>query len=391
MPPRRKTPLPARSLEEVLDAFPTLRQSLLSKADNCLLGTLFELEGRAYTNAAQARGQLGHKTAARILTTLRATGEVKMPVAEGLEILYEVCAQRDVPDAQVVIVPARERRLLRIAIVRLCGNEFRMSQLMDVERRLEARLTYPHPDGGIVERRVTGQPDALIADPPDGAVVLDWKFQWGTPPAGKADEHLDDPDHVSYQGYFQQRMYALLVMRNYPAVQRVVLREFYPLVTVARYGTVLRADLEHIERELAQICELIDRALVGGSGSQMWQPSPGKHCAYCEAPTRCPIAADVRAREGGIGSWPEAERAAAEYVLAGEVRKDLHEALKAWVDVHGAVPVKSAKGRYVVRWKGPRGNRTFGVYVPDDSDRGPKDPRLESVFATVAERARSTT
>lgn len=407
----RRRPLPPRTLEEVIEAFPAHRQSLLSTFDNCSLSALFGLENTPFTNAAQARGIIFHRTAAEILRTLRRTGEVKMPVSEALEILYEQAAQRDVPPEDVVTVPIRERRLLRIGVIKLVShNEFRMKRLIAVERRLSTTVEYPHPEGGMVTRKLTGQPDALIADPKteydpvSGAIVLDWKMSLRAPPKGRDDDHWDTPESVSYNGYFQQRKYGLLVLKNYPSVQRVRLREFYPLENVARYGTVYRTDIEHLEREFAVLAELLDRALMGGSASKQWQPSPGKHCAYCPSPTRCPIKDDVRAREGGIATFPEMKRAVNEYVWMGETRKELHEALKNYIAEHGGengedyVTVSSPKGRYAVGWrKNKTGNgKQFTVFVPPqpdptitpnepEIDTGP-DPRLDAALAEARER-----
>src|SRR4051794_29134153 len=99
----RRTIHPPRTLEQVHERWPAIRQSLLASYDNCSLSTLMELEGHAYTNAAQARGILFHRFAAKVLNTLRATGEVKMPTEEAMAILYEVCAQRDVPVGDIVV------------------------------------------------------------------------------------------------------------------------------------------------------------------------------------------------------------------------------------------------------------------------------------------------
>lgn len=429
---RRK--LPPRELAEVLGHFPDLRQSLLGDFDSCRLMARFGLETTPFNNQAQARGIIFHRFAGEVLKTLRRQGEDRIPVEEALTILYEVCAQRDVPPEEVVTVNAEQRRLLRIAVIKFASeNRFRMDRLIDVERRLWATVRYPqsaecstcvrHPrgdrrygvvstgrledgracrecggsglalTGGMVERRLTGQPDALVADPPDGAVVLDWKTTLKPPPVYKPrreDGHHDHDRGLSYLGYFQQRMYALLVMTNYPAVSRVTMREFYPLAGEARVATVLRTDLEHIERELAGIAEQLDRALMAGGDSPLWHPSPGRHCTFCPRPMSCPIDAEVRMSEGGITSAAQASRAAAQFVL---VRRDddvLREALKAWVEEYGPVPVRSGKGRYEVRWKAPKegnGRGTFGVHVPEVSDRGPADPSMDENIAAAFEAA----
>lgn len=177
------TVLPQRELAGVIEAFPALRQSLLGEFDSCRLATRWSLEGVPSTNPAQARGILFHRFAGEVLRTLSATGETSIPVAEALEILYEVCAQRDVPDAEVVLCPAEERRLLRILAIKfVTQNVWQMDRLMAIEERLYADVDYVGPGGDVVTRRITGQPDALLADPPDGLIVLDWKTTQSPPP-----------------------------------------------------------------------------------------------------------------------------------------------------------------------------------------------------------------
>lgn len=384
----KRPPLPVRSPEAVLEAYPHHRQSRLGEFDNCALAARFGLEGYAYNNAAQARGILFHRYAAEVLRTLRQTGELLIPTEEAMAILYEVSAQRDVPDHDVVIVPARERRMLRMCALKFAGKPFNMTKLIDIERRLFATVKYNGPDG-VVERQITGQPDALVADPPDGAVVLDWKT---TPkaPSEYGGKETDTPEGVSYMGYWQQRFYALLVMENYPAVQRVTLREYYVLPGEVRTATVHRHQLEHIEREIAVQVELMDRALTGGSKSELWRPSPGKHCTYCPRPNACPIEQEARG-DGAVTSLAAAKRYAAELVVALRVKDTRREALNAWVDVHGPVPVKSGKERLEYRWKPySTGNGgSYGLHVPAESDRGPNDADLEAAFLEAAARAKA--
>lgn len=386
------TVLPQRDLAGVIEAFPALRQSLLGDFDSCRLATRWSLEGVPSTNPAQARGILFHRFAGEVLRTLSATGETSIPVAEALEILYEVCAQRDVPDAEVVLCPAEERRLLRILAIKfVTQNVWQMDRLMAIEERLYADVDYVGPTGDIVTRRITGQPDALLADPPDGLIVLDWKTTQSPPPEYRPRDGVERYDHgrgLSYLGYFQQRVYALLALHRYPAASSVTLREYYPLKDATREATVLRVDLEHIERELALLAELLDRALMGGSSSGLWQPTAGRHCGWCPRPGDCPLSAQVRLAEGGITSEDQARQAAAQYVLATRDKDLLTTALKSWVEDHGPVPVKSGKGRYEVRWKysATSGSRSFGLHVPDVSDRGPVDPVLDRTFEALQER-----
>lgn len=398
---RRK--LPPRTIEEVVAAFPRYRQSMLGAVDECALRARFELESAEFNTHEQARGTLFHRYAAEILRTLQRTGQVSIPVAEALQILYEVCRQRDVDSRDVLVIPARERRTLRKCAIGLVYDrerkrlrEFRVDRLLAVEERLTHTLRYEGPDGNMMDRVISGQPDAILADPPDGVVVLDWKTTRSAP-GQKSRPTLDDPKFdpggstagISYEGYWQQRFYALLIMSNFPSVQRVTLREFYVLPGEARIGLVTREALEHVEEEIALVAAFLDRALMEGRDSPLWQPSPGRHCTYCRRPQSCPIEAEARAVEGGITSSEQAKRIGAEAVVAERVRDVSREALKAWHDeTHEPIPVKSAKGRYEWRWgSDTSGRRRFGMHVPDTSDRGAHDPALEEAFKAAAEVA----
>jgi hypothetical protein len=399
----RPRPLPERTFEEVLEAFPRYRQSMLGDVDNCALMARFDLEGAEFNTHEQARGTLFHRYAAEILRTLQTTGQVSIPVSEALEVLYEVCRQRDVPSHDVVVIPQRERKVLRSCAIGLVWDrnagpkgkprEFNMRRLLDVEKRLTHTLRYEGPDGNMIDRVISGQPDAVLADPPDGVVVIDWKTTRSAP----GQQHrpsIDDEKFspggetsgISYEGYWQQRFYALLIMANYPSVSRVTLREFYVLPGEARIGVVTREALEHIEREIADVCAFLDRALMEGSRSPIWQPSPGRHCTFCRRPQSCPIEVEARAVEGGLTGLEQAKRVASEFVVADRVRDVSREALKAWHDeTHEPIPVKSAKGRFELRWgSDASGRRRFGMHVPETSDRGAHDPVLEEAFMQAA-------
>jgi PD-(D/E)XK nuclease superfamily len=434
----RTQPLPPRTLDEVHEAFPKLRQSTMGQFDNCALSALFDLEGYAFTTSEQARGIIYHRFAGKVLKTLWETGNTTMPVAEALQILHEACAQRDVPDRDLVWVPTRERRLLRTAAIMLVWNPveralrpFGVDRLIPdgIELRLDAPVRYPESrpclacggegdcdrcggwgrelTGAMVERVVTGQLDALLADPPDGMVVLDWKTTRKAPPRYEG-EHRGERGRVdgsrvdaglSYLGYWQQRTYGLSVLRNMPEyIYRVTLREVYPLDLNAqgnmevRTSTITRDDLPRIEEELATVAELVDRGLMSGSDSNVWKPQPGVHCSFCRAPSRCPIEPEARGA-GRITSKAEAERVGAEAIVAKQVLDHGKAALKEWVSVYGPVEAKWAKGRQCWRFKAPasgKGRGTFGVFVPEASDRGPEDPAVAGAFAEVKERQGAT-
>jgi hypothetical protein len=224
-------------------------------------------------------------------------------------------------------------------------------------------------------------------NPPDGASLVDWKLTWALPPEPQGE--ADPTRHLSYEGYFQQRFYGWLVMRNYPAVQSVTLREVYPLVSGLRKATLLRADLELVERELSILAAEFDARVQAGGESPLWSPSPGKHCSFCPRPGDCPIEAESRG-DGAIEDGEQAKRYAAQYVVADQVRKHRVGALKAWVQRSGEpVELKSAKGRYVMGWKETPNGRRFVPFVPEDSDRGPDrgEPDLEAALRASVDAA----
>lgn len=387
-------PGPPISPEEVRERYPVLRQSILSKFDACPLSTLFELRhSNGWSTTPQARGTLMHRFYAECLRTMVRTGERRMPTEEAMVILREVIRQRDVPLHERVRVPLRELPVMRMEALKwVRDNEFNVDRIVAVEERLNAEL--PLSDGRT--RTLTGQLDALLFDPPDGAIVLDWKSTWALPPEtreGVPDQ--DDPSRISFEGYFQQRFYGYLVLRAYPAVQRVTLREFYTRRSKVRSAVLLRSDMEHVEHDLAQLVEAFDDSLAAGArnaGTGLegdgWPATPGKPCAWCAKPGACPIEREARG-DGAIQSAEQAERYAAEREVAERVRGHRTGALKSWVDVHGPVPVKHSKGRMMIGWSEKlRGGRVFGTFVPDQSDRGPKDPEMEQSMTASVEEAR---
>jgi hypothetical protein len=408
------------SIEEVVASFPTIRQSLLSKLDDCPLSTFFELKyAKGWSTHPQARGTLFHRTAAECLTTMQELGMNTISVSEALTILVEVCRQENVPPEDIVRVPLRDMRELRMAVVKFAkDNAFSTEKIAMIEKRLAATISYPAPGGGFVERELTGQLDALLYDPPNGAIVIDWKDTWGLPPKPKEvgpgqQQHPDDElAGISYHGYFQQRFYGWLVMKNFPQIERVTLREFYPRFTEARKATLTRDRLGEVEEELSVLAQAFDLAVMQGApkfpygveyvdgekrlniGSLgRWQPSPGKHCGFCVAARHCPIESDVRLESGGtLHSAEAARQAAAELQVVDRVRDVLLKGLKAYVETTGApVPVKYAKGRRVIGWhRNSKGGRRFGLYTPDDSDRGGHadlDRQLEEAMRSARLRA----
>lgn len=317
-------PLGPIDLEEAIRRFPTVRQSLLASYDDCELGALFRLRyENGWSTHPQARGTIFHRVAAECLRVMREQDSEGVPVGVALSILEETLLQRNVAPENIVRVPLREIPMLEMTVRKFASdNTFNVRNIIDVERRLSCAIRYPDENGEMVERVLTGALDALIARPPDEAIVLDWKDTWALPP--ERDEDADDPG-VSYHGFFQQQFYAWLVMMTYPAINAVTLREFYVRRTKARPARVTRQDLPRVEQRLRQLVANFDRAVMAGQPPRLymsdlnahgsWKPSPGKHCFAGETrfltdrgarSLRECVAQSVRVL-GRTGQWEDAE------------------------------------------------------------------------------------
>jgi hypothetical protein len=373
--------------------FPRLRQSLLSDFDNCALTSAF---GVAYetgwSSHPAARGTITHRTIAKALRELvvndDGSGRLSVDVVvDG--ILPDVIRQAEATDGvgwdvngelvpapaggkpeaeDVVCVPLREIAQARISLKAWAANvRFTVANIAGIEKRFEATVTYPDGHGGHVERVVTGQLDVLLIEG-DTAIVIDWKDTFAIPPESK----------ISEEGYFQQRVYALLTFLFYPRVQRVVLREYYVryaagksvdrkgrAINPVREATVERYNLPEIEAEVSALVERFDRAHEVGR----FKVAPGSHCSYCAMPSKCPIPAEVR-REGRITSAAEAEEVAGSVQRAEAIADQGRKALRPWVRNHGAVHVKDAKRP-----------RVFGELVRTRTRR-PDEAKVKQALAT---------
>jgi hypothetical protein len=358
-----------------VERFPHLRQSRLSTFDRCALSSHFEEEYMSgFSSHAQARGSIFHRVAAKCLAAMykqyekegydvpgRQPGQIDTDAA--IAILDETLRQQDIDQrchkprcgkpivkresgriwcaaghdyqSDFVNLPLEQIKDLRWVVVKWAhDNLFDIANLIDVEQRILAPITYPDPAGGTVERTLTGQLDALFVagEENEEFIVIDWKDSWGLP----------GPTAVGFDGYFQQRFYAWLVFKNYPMAQRVTLREFYVRFSEAREATVFRSDIADVEADLSALAERFDRAHT----ERNFPPTPGVHCHFCPSPGACPIFPGVRA-EGMITDAATAKRIAREITVAGAALKSRKSALSAYTSAHGPEEVSSHKGRRV--------------------------------------------
>lgn len=363
-----------------------IRQSAIARFDACALSLLFDLtqprELRQQASLMSARGTLFHLWVKTALRQMRAEGWDEYPVEMGLELLLQVLAQRDVPDDEVVRLPMRELRWLRVLITRWCeGARFNAQRILAIEERLEMRVPCPDGAGGMYERRVSGQPDVLVADPGEvpSIIVVDWKAGWA-PPANEVEkeEPSDDDQRLSDHGYAQQVIYGAMVLANFPAIQKVTLREAYIMAGEYREASVHRGQLERVMDVLGAVLSQIDAAIDAGPDSARWVPTAGTHCSMCPRVRACPLKDWLGIPE----TLEEAQLLAREWHVAGEVRKERLPLIKGWYDAHGPIPIDHAKGRREVGWvQNKTGNgRRFVMYEPKDAPASPFDERMEAVL-----------
>lgn len=397
-----KLPVPEKplDLDGVLERWPTVRQSLLSKFDDCALSCYFELKYRtgSWSTLDAMSGTIMHRFCAECLREMREMDSEYIEVGIALSILEDVLEQRDVPPEDRVRIPLRHVPTLRWMASKFArDNHFSIRHVVDIEHRLEAKLEYRDDDGELRTRALTGQLDALIADPdtPEEAIIIDWKTGWGLPPRRHQD--AEDPG-LSYHGFFQQRFYGWLVMKNYPHIRAVTLREFYTRRSQARPARIERSSLPQIEQELGFLVLELDRALKHGKPKKLdfehvgpWKPSPGKHCANCLGARNCPIESDAR-EHYAVTSQSRAEQMVAELEVAEAIRGSHREALRPFVDLHGPQGSKWSKGRRAFGYKTTRSGPTLTFFTPSGTDRAPsraeEDKKLEDALRRSAEAAK---
>jgi hypothetical protein len=388
------------SLDEVIERWPRIRQSTLANHDDCALSAYFEMRYTGYwSNLPAASGTIFHRFCAAVLKYMREADAEFIDVGIALGILAEVLEQRDVEPHERVRIPLREVPNLRWMAVKFAkDNRFSIRHVVDVEHRLEAPIEYRDDDGELRTRILTGQLDALIADPAreEEAIIIDWKSGWGLPP--RRPENADDPG-LSYHGFFQQRFYGWLVMKNYPHIKAVTLREFYTRRTEARPARIERSKLEEVEEDLARAVRELDLALASGPPKKLqlskvapWNPAPGKHCAYCVGASQCPIESSARERHSAT-SQKQAERMVAELEIAESIRGSHREALRQFVDLHGPVGARWSKGRRAFGYKTQKnGKPILTFFTPEGTDRAPEraeeDAALEEALKASAEAAK---
>jgi len=381
------------SLDKVIETYPVLRQSLLAEYDDCALYSYFGLRyEQGWGTHPSGRGTLFHRFAAECLREMQLISEEQLPESITLAVLEDVLKQADIPPAERVRVPLREIPVLRMASVKFAkDNAFTIANLIDVEKILLVPIEYVDDQGQIRERMLRGTPDAIVLDrdrPEDGIIVLDWKDTWALPPERNHEKDAQkNPrwakkdaavQNLSYHGYFQQRFYAYLLLKTYPKINYITLREFYARRSKARPATVTRDDLPVIEEEIQNLVREFDRSLCAGkpkkltiTGTADWRPTPGKHCFWCTGYHHCPLDREVLKRYAI--KTPEDARENVEALEVLEARRKIRrEAGRTWAEENGPVESRSSKGGRAFGLKTTKSGPELTFFTPEGSDMAPR-------------------
>lgn len=339
------------------------RQSLLQGFTICARRTKYGLIAGDDSTSGWVgyRGELGrafHAVAAEILRTLHRQNERQMPSQECIEILYETLPTLD------FALPFDALDELRWLVLGFCDYAWDPRRILALEERLTSEVECP--DG--VTRVLKGQPDILIADPPDALIVVDLKSGRSRPRGPRVEPEAGEvvEGRQYLDSTFQGDTYSLLALRKYPAAQRIVFRELHIRSGQIRQSTLGREALEHVERKLVTTMMLLDRAISEGEDSKLWAPRPGSHCArQCPVARSCTVPLEQRG-PGGIENEMQAHAAAhAAAVLEGQ-RTALLGSLKSWVE-DPANPLPRVNEREVYAWRPPTGKgRRFGLVAEAD-------------------------
>lgn len=341
-----------------LPVLTSYRQSVLSGMQKCPRRVKFDLlAGDVRAGWVDSSGDLGsifHAIAARILQALKVRGMQEMPWSEAREIMYEVAAEYP------AVLPTREFHDLHYLVEGFCRFRWDVRRILAIEEQIEAEVM--GQDGAL--RMITGHPDILLADPPDGVIIIDYKSGRGKPksPRGQADaEHVSGRQYLSERGLFQLDCYGALALRRYPQARRATLKEYHLRTGQVREATLERHALPEVERQLGIQAQQLEMALAEGPKSDRWYPKPGDHCGghKCPVARSCPIPREMRGL-GAVDSSASAKVAAAAFVVAQAQYRHASEQVKAFHEGTGEAPVLPDGS--VVGWLvDGKGGRKFGV------------------------------
>ena len=168
-----------------------------------------------------------HRVLHKAVRIMWESGERRFPVEQGMELLAEVLCQQDVPSEEVVPITMKEMRWARVAVAKWCEmTQLDSRKVIATEERLFADLKLPTGKTATI----TGQMDLLLADPPDGIVVVDYKSGFKRPKQPRdLEKSEEEGSGLTELGWVQNLVYSHLILENFPSVDRVIFREIHVL------------------------------------------------------------------------------------------------------------------------------------------------------------------
>lgn len=340
-----------------------VRQSTLRMFSQCPLATSWALEDTAeYSSEEAALGTVAHGVLELILRDLKQSGEERIAFDRALTLMGRAATDPGMP-----VLGSEALSTLKILTLQLAKMEWSATRVVALEDRLWADV--PCPDGEI--RRVTGQPDFVMrGDVAGEAVCGDLKTgQAKPPPAPRDDDWTREQGrpYLSERGLFQLDLNGLLVMRKFPGIHTVILREWHLRHATTREAWLTRDELPEVERRIGI---LLQNFWQMRTGTRKPEARAGGHCkGMCPRPASCPIPpAERRSNITGNGeiTHPAAAHDAAKVYAVVTAQKDrLTDALKPYCEQFD-VPLPD--GGYVGWATVGNGSRRFGVHAtPSES------------------------
>jgi hypothetical protein len=291
----------------VTTATTTVRQSFAATYDNCPHAAMLSLGEGDFSTHAQARGTIMHSFAQAVIEECIANGEKMYPTEMAKPLMVEIIQGSGLP------IPAPEFDNLMALAWKFCAHrQFEIDLVVDLEE------TYSTDINGVT---FTGKPDLVEIDD-RVAIVTDWKTSFAIDPA------------TELQGSFQGRSYAKQIFEAYRQVHTVRLIWEYQRWDKTREVVLTRSDLADIDAMLSTLMARITRSRETGE----WPASPGKWCALCPAPQKCPIPSGYRG-DGQVTDDASAQEVANLLVAIDALRASAKKTLRAWCGEHGPVTV----------------------------------------------------
>jgi len=134
---------------------------------------------------------------------------------------------------------------------------------------------------------------------------------------------------------FQLAVYAWLVSREYPQVERFVVQLDFVRYNVQRGTTIEKQQLAQVEKQVLGLIGQVEKAIASGK----FPAKPGQFCGWCGYSLQCPAVKDIPADVKPIAGLEDARKVAEELAVLERQVAVRKEVLKAWCKEAGPVEV----------------------------------------------------